>query len=168
MMSMRMMRRSLTVAAVLSVLLGGCYLLAAPGGMAVGVSVPRMTYVADTGIQVVAGAPGDVFYYDNVYWRWYGGHWWRSPMWNSGWVVVTSVPRVFLSIPRNHYLHRVVRYHPQYRAPVKVREEAPAVKAVRTKEPVSRGYATPDAIKRSVEETKVRKKKDRMKLKRGR
>ena len=168
MMSMPTTRRSLTVAAVLSVLLGGCYLLATPGGMAVGISAPRMTYVADTGIRVVAGAPGDGFYYEDVYWRWYGGHWWRSPMWNSGWVVVASVPRVFLSIPRSHRLYRVVSYHPLYRKPVKVKKVAPTLKAVRTEEPVSRGYVKPGTRTGPAREKKVRRKKDRMKHGRGR
>jgi hypothetical protein len=149
-------RRSLTAAAVLSLLLGGCYLLATPGGLVVGVPTPRMTYIADTGIRVVAGLPGDVFYYDDVYWRWYGGHWWRSPMWDSGWVVVTSVPRVFLSIPRSHYLHRVVRYHPLHAKPVKPRKEAPMLKAIPSEEPAGKGHVKPGVGKRPTKE--VRKK----------
>jgi len=111
------MRLKLAVAALVAAGAGGCYIVATPDGVGVGIHVrPVYTRIAGTGIRVVTNAPGDVFYYGGTYYRWYGGRWWRSPTWRSGWTPITVVPRVFLSIPRTHRMYRVARHHPLHPA----------------------------------------------------
>jgi len=111
------MRLKLAVAALVAAGAGGCYIVATPNGVGVGVNIrPVYSYIAGTGIRVVTNASGDVFYYGGVYYRWYGGRWWRSPTWTSGWTPITVVPRVFLSIPRTHRMYHVVKHHPLHPA----------------------------------------------------
>jgi len=111
------MRLKLAVAALVAAGAGGCYIVATPDGVGVGVSIrPVYAHIAGTGIRVVTNASGDVFYYGGVYYRWYGGRWWRSPTWRSGWTPIAVVPRVFLSIPRTHRMYRVVKHHPLHPA----------------------------------------------------
>jgi hypothetical protein len=109
------MRLELTAAALLALGVGGCYVVAGPDGVGVGVGVsvrPVYAPIASTGIQVVTNASGDVFFYGGTYYRWFNGRWWRSPTWRSGWAPITVVPRVFLNIPSWHPRYHVVRHHP--------------------------------------------------------
>lgn len=130
------MKRSLTVAALgAGLVMAGCYMVAGPRGVGIGISpvlaAPRMAYISNTQIQVVSapGVAGDVFYYGGTYWRSYNGLWYRSSVWNGGWVGVGSVPRAFLGIPPGHRTYGVVRHHPLYSGPVKVRGSTSTVTA---------------------------------------
>ena len=135
-----------------------------PGGPAVIVAPPTTTYISGTPIQVVSasGVAGDVFYYDNIYWRWYNGQWWRRTMWGGNWLVVYDIPQVFLRIPPGHYMHRVVRYHPRFKKPpVKVRpsKPKPSVSKPRAKPKPAVVKRPPSGRTKSA--VKKRKKKDK-------
>ena len=64
------MKRNLMMAAAVIVLgaafLTGCYVVATPGGLGIGIDLPAMTRIAGTSIRTVSGVTGDVFYYDNM------------------------------------------------------------------------------------------------------
>jgi hypothetical protein len=106
------MSRILAAGLLTMALTGGCYVAVTPGGVAV---APSYAYVPGTQVQVVSGYD-DVLFYDNYYWRYYGGSWQRSNYYNRGWVRYGDVPRVFLNIPSSHPAYRVVKHHPQYNA----------------------------------------------------
>jgi hypothetical protein len=61
------------------------------------------------GVQVVYDYHEPVFYSDNYYWRFYGGTWYRSSVYNSGWVVYNDVP---YSVRRIDRPHAYARYRP--------------------------------------------------------
>ena len=122
------MRLKLVAAAFVALGVGGCYIVASPDGVALGLSVrPIYSSIAGTGIRVVTNASGDVFYYAGAYYRLSNGRWWRSPMWRSGWTPIVSVPNVFLRIPVTHPKYHVVRHHPLHPArPGRTVRPAPA------------------------------------------
>lgn len=116
------MKRILPVVLLLGLLAGGgCFIIATPDGLAVGIDLtPRYSYIPGTQIAVVTNASGDVFRYGGAYYRWWNGLWWRSSVWHGGWVRAAVVPDVFLSIPASHPKYYVVRHHPRFRARIRV------------------------------------------------
>ena len=84
--------------------------VAAPG--------PSLSYVAP-GVEVVTDADYPVFFYDNFYWYWEGGLWYRSPRFGGPRVVVREAPRALVQIREPaRYVH--------YRAPEHMRRPMPA------------------------------------------
>ena len=70
-----------------------------------GYSDPDMVYVSP-GVTVVADYDEPVFNSDGYYWRYYGGRWYRSGSYNSGWVYYSSPPRSITRIERPYaYRH---------------------------------------------------------------
>lgn len=59
-------------------------------------------YYYSPGVSVVAYSDDPVFYSDNYYYRYYGGTWYQSPYYNSGWSVAYNVPYGVRSIDRPH------------------------------------------------------------------
>lgn len=145
------MRLKVTVAAFVALSLGGCYIVATPDGVGVGVTVrPIYSPIASTGIQVVTNASGNIFYYGGVYYRWLNGRWWRSPTWRSGWAPIAVVPRVFLNIPRTHPRYHVVMHHPLHPAhPVRPVPPAPSAPSAH---PVHPAHPTHPAARAKVRE----------------
>jgi len=133
------MRLKLAVAVLALAGAGGCYVVATPRGVNVGVSLrPFYVPIAGTGIRIVTNADGDVFYYGGYYYRWRAGRWYRSRSWTSGWQLTAAVPRAFLSIPQNHPKHYIVKNHPLHpshptRPPQAVGPARPAAPAVRAR-----------------------------------
>jgi hypothetical protein len=150
-----MKKKAAVIAVVAALGAAGCYVVATPSGVAVGVPVvqPVLSPIPGTAIHVVTNAPGDVFYYAGRYYRYYDGYWWRSTYWSGGWVVVRTVPTVFLSIPTTHPRYRVVRHHPLYRPPVRVKPVKPVKVAPVRKRPV----VSPPAVRKSPRPPAVRK-----------
>lgn len=62
---------------------------------------PQLYYYSP-GVSVVAYSDDPVFYSDNYYYRYYGGVWYQSPYYNSGWSVAYNVPHGVRSIDRPH------------------------------------------------------------------
>ncbi len=103
---------------------GGCY-ASAGYGYSTGYVAPAPVYTStatvtvDTyepdlvdvggGVRVIADYDEPVFYTDNYYWRFYGGTWYRSNVYNGGWVVYNDVP---YSVRRIDRPHAYVRYRP--------------------------------------------------------
>src|SRR5688572_1424101 len=54
---------------------------------------PDLVYVSP-GVQVIADYHEPVFYSDGLYWRYYGGSWYRSHYYTGGWVYATPPPAV--------------------------------------------------------------------------
>lgn len=100
---MRALVHALALAATVTLLAAGCAgryegTVAGPG------YEPEMVYVSP-GVQVIADYDEPVFYSDHLYWRYYGGTWYRSPRYTGGWVVATPPPAV-MRIDRPHsYVH---------------------------------------------------------------
>ena len=61
------------------------------------------------GVRVIADYDEPIFYTDNFYWRFYGGTWYRSSVYNGGWVVYNDVPYTVRRIDRPQ---AYVRYRP--------------------------------------------------------
>ena len=103
---------------------GGCY---ASAGYRTGYVAPQPVYTTSTtatvsvdtyqpdlvdvggGVRVIADYEEPVFYTDNYYWRFYGGTWYRSSVYNGGWVVYNDIP---YSVRRIDRPHAYVRYRP--------------------------------------------------------
>jgi len=119
--------RAHTTAILFAVAVGGCYASTGVGYQAAyvgpapvytGPATARVevdTYGPDLvdvggGVQVIADYDEPVFYTDNYYWRFYGGTWYRSNAYNSGWVVYNDVP---YSVRRIDRPHAYVHYRPQ-------------------------------------------------------
>ena len=62
---------------------------------------------AGPNVWIVEGQPS-VYYADNVYWRYYGNGWYRSPYSNRGWVSVNAAPVIVV----DHYHSANVRRYP--------------------------------------------------------
>jgi hypothetical protein len=105
---------------------GGCYASAGySSGYSTGYVAPAPAYATTTtvsvdtyqpdlvdvggGVQVIADYDEPVFYTDNFYWRFYGGTWYRSNVYNSGWTVYNDVP---YSVRRIDRPTAYVRYRP--------------------------------------------------------
>jgi hypothetical protein len=86
------------------------------------------------GVQVIADYDEPVFYTDNFYWRFYGGSWYRSNVYNGGWSVYNDVPH---SVRRIDRPSTYVRYRPQGYTPRARREP------YRTQQPYTRDHREP-------------------------
>jgi hypothetical protein len=85
---------------------GAVYGGSVSAGVSYGVEPPLVEVEPD--VWVVENYDEPVFYVDNSYWMWRGGHWYRSSYYDRGWVVVYEVPYRVRSIDRPH---AYVRYH---------------------------------------------------------
>jgi len=99
---------SLILGAVLAGTTGGCAVRAAGTYTA----EPEMVYLDDN-VYVLADYPEPVFYSEGLYWRYYGGVWYRSRVHTGSWVRVHQVPRQIVRIDRPQ---TYVRYRPGHRA----------------------------------------------------
>lgn len=70
----------------------GCYSEEPGMGVSYGYgAAPGMVYVGP-GVQVISDYDYPVFYSDNYYWRYDGGLWYRSGVYNGGWSAAYDVP----------------------------------------------------------------------------
>src|SRR5437879_5375693 len=98
------MNRMVLILLVVAGGIAGCF-SEESGYVGVGYAAPSYAYVAP-GVQVVADYDYPVFYSDNYYWRYDGGVWYRSGMYNGGWAVAYDVPVGVRRIDRpNAYAH---------------------------------------------------------------
>jgi hypothetical protein len=91
------------------------------------VSTPELVEI-EPGVMVVADYDEPVFYSEGVYWRYYGGIWYRSPYYNRAWVRVSAPPVAVRRIPRPEYY---VRYRAQVRDHREARAYPPPAPEVR-------------------------------------
>jgi len=84
------MKRHLLPLALLVGFAGGCY-SDADVGYSYGYPSSDLVYVSP-GAYVIADYDYPVFFSEGVYWRYYGGHWFRSPYRDRGWAFTGSVP----------------------------------------------------------------------------
>jgi len=127
------MRGTLLTVALSAAALGGCYTTGSVGYRAaytapsadVYVSTPDLVTVSP-GVQVVADYDEPVFYNEGFYWRFYGGGWYRSSNYATGWYFVDRPPVAVLRIDRPYaYAHYrphgyVVRNRARYRPPERI------------------------------------------------
>lgn len=67
---------------------------------------PEVVVLPGTYVYVVPDVPEDFFFYNGWWWRPWGGHWYRSRYYDSGWVYFNRVPNFYGRIPsgwRNDY-----------------------------------------------------------------
>ena len=76
------------------------------------VQSPELAYVSP-GVYTVVNSDNPVFYSDNYYWRYDGGHWYRSHRYDRDYVMYEHPPETVLAIDRPYaYVH----YRPERRA----------------------------------------------------
>jgi len=68
---------------------------------------PDLVY-AGPGVQVIADYDEPIFYSDGLYWRYYGGTWYRSPRYTGGWAI--GAPP--MAVRRIDHPHAFVHYRP--------------------------------------------------------
>jgi hypothetical protein len=67
---------------------------------------PEVVVIPETYVYVVPDLDVDIFFYNGWWWRPWGGRWYRSRQYSSGWVYYQSVPSFYTRIPsgwRNDY-----------------------------------------------------------------
>ena len=78
---------------------------------------PDLVYV-QPGVQVIADYDVPIFFVDGIYWRFYGGTWYRSSYYTGGWVYAAPPPAL-LRVPAPHtYVHYRPRGWVPRRGPV--------------------------------------------------
>ena len=107
---------------------------------------PPTLVAIDSGVWVVPRYHRAVYYYDDAYWVYEGGGWYRSSYYDGGWasVDVNIVPSVIVHRPHSRYVYYEATAGAQVRtAPrASIRHSGPH-KARRERGPYP-GYATPD------------------------
>lgn len=77
---------------------------------------PTLVAIAGTGVSYPQECATDELYQVGGRWYWfYKGHWFVTGSLEEPWRATTDVPREFLSIPKSHPRHRIVRHHPDYK-----------------------------------------------------
>ena len=67
---------------------------------------PEVVVIPETYVYVVPDSDVDIFFYNGWWWRPWGGHWYRSHHYDSGWAYYQRVPSFYGGIPsgwRNDY-----------------------------------------------------------------
>ena len=67
---------------------------------------PELIVIPETYVYVVPDVADDIFFYEGWWWRPWGGRWYRSRAYGSGWAYYGGVPSFYASIPvtwRNDY-----------------------------------------------------------------
>ena len=67
---------------------------------------PEVIVIPETDVYVVLEVQEEIFFYNGWWWRPWGGRWYRSRHYSSGWVYYQSVPSFYARIPsgwRNDY-----------------------------------------------------------------
>jgi GNAT superfamily N-acetyltransferase len=91
------------------VLVSGCVVaLHGPPAVVIGPK-PRLVVIPDTELYYAPDVRDDVFFYDGLWYRWYGGVWYRAKVHSGPWVTISVVPTVFYKIPPGHVKYRCVR-----------------------------------------------------------
>ena len=72
---------------------------------------PRLVVIAGTNIQYVADVDDDIFVYGGLWYRYYGGAWFRCRTWGGGWTRISAAPVAFRKIPPKHVKYRVIKGH---------------------------------------------------------
>ena len=76
---------------------------------------PVVVVIPETYVYVVPDLDADIFFYNGWWWRLWGGRWYRSQNYNSGWGYYRNVPSFYRGIPsgwRNDYREHRWRGHP--------------------------------------------------------
>jgi hypothetical protein len=103
------MRRKLMLLLMSGALAGGCVdHVQYRGSVAVTAATPDLAYVSP-GVYVIANYDEPIFYVDGCYWWQYGGVWYRSDYYRTGWVIATP-PLTLARIERPH-VYRHYRPH---------------------------------------------------------
>jgi hypothetical protein len=107
--------RSIVAAFVMAAALAaGCAATVAADGYG-----PELVTVSP-GVQVIADYDEPIFYSDGLYWRYYGGVWYRSSYYTGGWVYATppvAVLRINQPYAYRHYRPAGWAGRPRYYAP---------------------------------------------------
>ncbi len=75
---------------------------------------PELIVIPETNVYVVPEVQEDIFFYNGWWWRQWGGRWYRSRHYSSGWVYYQGVPSFYVGIPsswRDYYKDRRWRGH---------------------------------------------------------
>ena len=74
---------------------------------------PEMVPVPDSPVYYAPGVDSNYFFYDGMYWDYYGDRWYSSPWYNGPWAYVDPiyVPTYVLWVPIRYYRHPSHRWH---------------------------------------------------------
>jgi hypothetical protein len=102
-------------------LTAGCAPVEYHGTVAVTSTAPDLVYVGP-GVQVIADYDEPIFYSDGFYWWSFGGAWYRSASYTSGWAYVAMPPAVLVQIQSPYrYRHYRPAGYVAHRRPVPAR-----------------------------------------------
>ena len=76
---------------------------------------PQMIVLPGTNVYVVPDVMDDIYFQGGWWWRLWGGHWYRSRYYDSGWAYYRHVPAFYRGVPpgwRTYYRDRVWMGHP--------------------------------------------------------
>ena len=73
---------------------------------------PRLSVIADTGIQFVVDTDEDIFLNAGIWYRHSGDAWFSCGTYGGRWTAVREPPPVFYRIPPGHAKYRVVKGRP--------------------------------------------------------
>lgn len=59
---------------------------------------PELIVIPETNVYFVSDVHGDIFFYNGWWWRPWGGHWYRSRHYSSGWVDYQIIPSFYVGI----------------------------------------------------------------------
>ena len=62
---------------------------------------PELVVLPGSNIYVVPDVEADIFFYNGWWWRPWGGHWYRSRSYDSGWGYYRHVPPFYRHVPRH-------------------------------------------------------------------
>jgi hypothetical protein len=75
---------------------------------------PNLVYIQGTDIRYMHGVHDDIFFHGGLWYRWYGGHWYRCRRYGGAWMRIGVRPTFVVRIPRAHVKYRVVRPGPHW------------------------------------------------------
>jgi len=67
----------------------------------IGGGSPGMVVLPGTDVYADPNIGADLFFYGGWWWRPWGGHWYRSHYYNSGWAPYSRVPAFYSRVPSN-------------------------------------------------------------------
>ncbi len=125
--------RAILFAIISTILTAGC--TAEYGaGYATGAYTTDVAYAPDLvtvspGVQVIADWNEPIFFVDGIYWRFYGGTWYRSGYYTGDWVYAAPPPALIGIEPHRYAHYRPYGWTPRYR---EARPARPIVRDHRT------------------------------------
>ncbi len=91
-------------------LLSGCVLaIHGPPAIVIGAK-PRLVVIPGTPVHYAPDVEADVFFFEGLWYRWYGGVWYRATVYSGPWMTISVLPPVFFQIPPGHVKYRCIQH----------------------------------------------------------